>query len=74
MGKLSILEGVAKSDNIMMAKLAIKMGADRMEHCGCMALDRRTGIILPAEQRGFFLVNGMLLMKAFQRVLAMVSP
>ena len=54
-GKLSVLEGVAKSDNIMMAKLAIMMGADRMEQwLRLYGLDRRTGIILPAEQRGFF--------------------
>ena len=54
-GVLSVLEGVAKSDNIMMAKLAIMMGSDRMQHwLRLFGLDRRTGVILPAEQRGFF--------------------
>ncbi|TVR11081.1 MAG: penicillin-binding protein 2 [Planctomycetota bacterium] len=52
-GWLTITEALAKSDNIMPAKLGLKMGPERMHHwADTFNFGRRTGIELPGENVG----------------------
>ncbi len=52
-GNLTVTQGIALSDNILMAKLGIRMGADRLwEWCDHLGFGRKMGICLPAEEGG----------------------
>ncbi|MHC5067043.1 MAG: peptidoglycan D,D-transpeptidase FtsI family protein [Planctomycetota bacterium] len=52
-GVLSVSEGIAKSDNILMAKLGLELGPDRLHHwVRHLGFGARTGIELPGENRG----------------------
>ena len=53
---LTITEGIAKSDNILMAKLGMKIGPERMYHwVHEYGLGGKTGIELPGENTGMML-------------------
>lgn len=52
-GVLSLVEGIAYSDNILMAKLGIRMGPERLEDwVKRLRFGRRTGICLPGDEVG----------------------
>ena len=55
-GILSVTEGIALSDNIMMAKLGIRLGPERLHQWVTnLGFGRRTGICLPGEDAGIML-------------------
>ena len=55
-GVLSIVQGIALSDNILMAKLGIRMGPTRLFNWETrFGFGRRTGITLPGEDGGIML-------------------
>lgn len=52
-GVLSLIEGIAYSDNILMAKLGIRMGPERLQDwVKRLHFGRRTGICLPGDEFG----------------------
>ncbi len=52
-GNLTIIQGIAKSDNILMAKLGLRLGPDRLwEWCTRLGFGRRSGVCLPGEEIG----------------------
>jgi cell division protein FtsI (penicillin-binding protein 3) len=55
-GLLSVVQGIALSDNILMAKLGIRMGPQRLYRWETsFGFGRRTGICLPGEDAGIML-------------------
>ena len=55
-GLLSVTQGIALSDNILMAKLGIRMGPTRLYHWETsFGFGRRTGVALPGEDGGIML-------------------
>jgi cell division protein FtsI (penicillin-binding protein 3) len=57
-GILSIVQGIALSDNILMAKLGIRMGPNRLFSWETrFGFGRRTGITLPGEDGGIMLAE-----------------
>lgn len=52
-GVLSVTDGIAKSDNIMMAKLGIRLGPDRIKTwVDNLGFGKKSGIDLPGEEVG----------------------
>ncbi len=52
-GNLTVTQGIALSDNILMAKLGLRLGADRLwEWCDHLGFGRKTGICLPGDEVG----------------------
>lgn len=52
-GVLSLVEGIGYSDNILMAKLGIRLGPERLEEwVRRLRFGRRTGICLPGDEPG----------------------
>lgn len=52
-GLLSVAQGIALSDNIMMAKLGVRLGPERLKSwVERLSFGRRTGICLPGEETG----------------------
>lgn len=50
---LSIVDGIAQSDNILMAKLGIRMGPDRLFNwVTALGFGAKTGIPLPGDEKG----------------------
>ncbi len=57
-GNLTVTQGIALSDNILMAKLGIRLGVERLFHwVGTFCFGRRTGICLPGEDAGIVLAR-----------------
>ncbi len=55
-GPLTVVQGIALSDNILMAKLGIRLGPDRLhEWIRVFNFGRRTGVCLPGEDGGIML-------------------
>lgn len=54
-GRLTVDQGIAKSDNVLVAKLAVRLGAQRWyDWLTRLGFGRPTGIALPGEDRGLF--------------------
>ncbi len=52
-GNLTVTQGIALSDNILMAKLGIRMGVDRLHRwVESLGFGRKSGICLPGEELG----------------------
>lgn len=52
-GWLTVTEGIAKSDNILMAKLGMRLGVERLSHwVANLNFGRKTGLCLPGEELG----------------------
>jgi cell division protein FtsI (penicillin-binding protein 3) len=50
---LSVVEGISQSDNILMAKLGIRLGSDRLYRwVNTLGFGARTGICLPGDEPG----------------------
>lgn len=50
---LTVTDGIAQSDNILMAKLGVRLGSERLfQWAGILGMGRRTGINLPGEDAG----------------------
>ncbi|MDA3960372.1 MAG: penicillin-binding protein 2 [Planctomycetota bacterium] len=55
-GRLTVLQGIAKSDNILMAKLGIELGPERLyDWIHRFGFGRATGLELPGEDAGIVL-------------------
>ena len=52
-GNLTVTDGIAKSDNILMAKLGIRLGVERLANwVQNLNFGRKTGLCLPGEEIG----------------------